>query len=100
MDASYAIHDDFKGHTGAVINLVKGAVASLSRNQKYKVRVPLETSSLEKMMHPHKHFGPNTFWGTKGILLSRKLCTIKTRVPFCWSQMEKYPIPSVPIISR
>ena len=59
---SYTINDHCKVHTGAVMTIGKGAVTSLSRKKKYKVRVPLKTSILGKMMHLHKNFGPNTFW--------------------------------------
>ena len=34
VDASYAIHDDCKGHTGALMTFGKGSVTSISRKQK------------------------------------------------------------------
>ena len=34
LDVSYKIHDDCKGHTGAVVTLVKGTVTSFSIKQK------------------------------------------------------------------
>ena len=33
MDASYAVHPDMKGHTGATMTLGKGTVTSLSTKQ-------------------------------------------------------------------
>ena len=33
VDASYAIHDDCKGHTGVVATMGKGAVESFSRKK-------------------------------------------------------------------
>ena len=34
VDASYAVHADNKGHTGAIMTFGKGAVTSLSQNRK------------------------------------------------------------------
>ena len=34
VDASYAIHDDCKGHTGTMLKLGSGAMTSLSRKHK------------------------------------------------------------------
>ena len=38
VDASYATHDDCKGHTGAMMTLGQGAAISLSRKQKTNAR--------------------------------------------------------------
>ena len=42
VDASYAIHPDCKGHTGAVMTLGKGAMTSTSTKQKVNVRSSTE----------------------------------------------------------
>eukprot|EP00970_Alexandrium_tamarense_P015266 scaffold4923_cov115-Alexandrium_tamarense.AAC.1 len=42
VDASYNIHEDCKGHTGAMMSLGKGAVMSFSRKQKLNVRSSTE----------------------------------------------------------
>ena len=34
IDASYAIHGDCRGHTGALLTMGKGAITSFSRKQK------------------------------------------------------------------
>ena len=38
VDASYAIHPDMKGHTGATMSLGGGSVISMSKNQKLNER--------------------------------------------------------------
>jgi hypothetical protein len=42
MDASFAVHQDFKSHTGAVMMLGKGAMQSIARKQKMNVRSSTE----------------------------------------------------------
>ena len=38
IDAAFAVHPDFKSHTGAVATLGKGAVKSISKKQKVNTR--------------------------------------------------------------
>lgn len=42
VDASFAIHDDFKSHTGAIMSMGKGALQSISRKQKLNTRSSTE----------------------------------------------------------
>jgi hypothetical protein len=42
VDASFAVHPDFKSHTGAMITLGKGAMQSNAREQKMKVQSSTE----------------------------------------------------------
>jgi hypothetical protein len=42
VDASFAVHPDFKSHTGAVMTLGKGAMQSIARKQKMNVRSSTE----------------------------------------------------------
>jgi hypothetical protein len=42
VDASYNVHDDCRGHTGAMMSLGKGAPISFSRKQKLNVRSSCE----------------------------------------------------------
>ena len=43
VDASYAVHPDMKGHTGATMTLGKGAITSLSNKQKINTRSSTES---------------------------------------------------------
>ena len=38
VDASYAIHNDCKGHTGSMLTMEAGAVISFSRKQKLNAK--------------------------------------------------------------
>jgi hypothetical protein len=38
VDASFAVHPDFKSHNGAMMTLGKGAMQSIARKQKMNVR--------------------------------------------------------------
>jgi hypothetical protein len=42
VDASFAVHPDFKSHTGAMMTLGRGAMQSIARKQKMKVRSSME----------------------------------------------------------
>jgi hypothetical protein len=42
VDASFAVHPDFKNHTGAMMTLGKGAMQSIARKQKMNVRSSTE----------------------------------------------------------
>ena len=42
VDASFAVHNDFKSHTGAVMTFGQGAVQSISRKQKLNTRSSTE----------------------------------------------------------
>jgi hypothetical protein len=43
VDASYAVHEDMKGHTGVVMTMGKGAAYSSSSKQKINTRSSTET---------------------------------------------------------
>ena len=42
IDASFAVHPDFKSHTGAVMTMGTGAIQSMSRKQKLNTRSSTE----------------------------------------------------------
>jgi hypothetical protein len=42
VDTSFAVHPDFKSHTGAMMTLGKGAMQSIARKQKMNVRSSTE----------------------------------------------------------
>jgi len=42
VDASFAVHPDFKSHTGAVMTMGNGAIQSISRKQKLNTRSSTE----------------------------------------------------------
>ena len=42
VDASFAVHDDYKSHTGAVMTFGNGAVQSISRKQKLNTKASTE----------------------------------------------------------
>ena len=43
VDASFAVHDDFKSHTGTIMTMGKGAVQAISRKQKLNTRSSTES---------------------------------------------------------
>jgi hypothetical protein len=43
VDASFAVHPDFKSHTGAVMMMGKGAIQSIARKQKLNVQSSTES---------------------------------------------------------
>ena len=49
VDASFAVHDDYKSHTGAKMGLGKGAIISTSTKQKVNTRSSTEVEDLPDM---------------------------------------------------
>jgi hypothetical protein len=49
VDASFAVHPDFKSHTGAVMTLGKGAMQSIARRQKMNVQGSQQCSHNDSM---------------------------------------------------
>jgi hypothetical protein len=43
VDAAFAVHPDFKSHTGAVMTMGDGAIQSISRKQKLNTRSSTES---------------------------------------------------------
>jgi hypothetical protein len=58
IDASYAVHQDMKSHTGGAISLGRGAVMSKSSKQKLNTK-----SSTEAELVGASDYVPNSIWG-------------------------------------
>ena len=43
VDAFFAVHDDFKSHTGGVMTMGKGAIRAISRKQKLNTQSSTES---------------------------------------------------------
>ena len=41
VDAAFAVHSDFKSHTGAILSMGEVAIVSVSRNQKLNTKIIL-----------------------------------------------------------
>ena len=57
VDASYAVHEDMKSHTGGVITLGRGGIASKSAKQKLVTK-----SSMEAELVGASDYLPSTLW--------------------------------------
>ena len=76
VDASYAVHKDFKSHTGAVISLGQGPVYVKSTKQKINSKSSTEAEIVAVSDALSRSFGYVISWLSKDILLVRRnYCT-------------------------
>jgi hypothetical protein len=59
VDASYAVHEDCRGRTGAMMSLGEGAVTSFSTKQKINGKSSTEDELIEWTMPCQEYCGPN-----------------------------------------
>ena len=59
VDDSYAVHEEFKGHTGYMMSLGKCAITIFQENNIYKARSPQRMRLLVHIIHCHKRFVPS-----------------------------------------
>ena len=60
VDASFAVHDDMRSHTGGVMSLGRGAIIAKSRKQKLNTK-----SSTEAEVVGASDYLPNTIWAKR-----------------------------------
>ena len=60
VDASFAVHEDMKSHTGGVMSLGRGAIMAKSRKQKLNTK-----SSTEAEVVGASDYLPNTLWAKR-----------------------------------
>ena len=66
IDASYAVHEDMKGHTGATLSLGKGGIYSGSWKQKLVARSSTESELIGVYDVCLRYCGRNNFWRNRG----------------------------------
>ena len=86
IDASYAVHNDMKGHTGAALSLGKGGINSGSWKQRLVAR-----SSTESELVGVYDVLPQILWAKQFLEEQRCLdsATIVYQVLFCWKGMGR-----------
>ena len=67
VDVAYAVHPNFKSHTGRIMTMGKGAVQSSSIKQKLVTRSTCESELVGADDARQKFYGQNFFWKRKGI---------------------------------
>jgi hypothetical protein len=90
VDASFAVHPDFKSHTGAVMTLRKGAMQSIARKQKMNVRSSTEGELVAVDDAATMILWTKLFLEAQGYTMWKRTLSIKTiRVQFCWKEMVR-----------
>ena len=74
MDASYAVHPDMRGHTGATMSMGNGSVFSGSWKQKLVTRSSRRVRLWESSTCCPRFYGRRSSWKTKGWKLRRLSC--------------------------
>jgi hypothetical protein len=67
VDASYAVHEDMKSHTGGVVSFRRGAAMSKSSKQKLNTKSSTEAESVGASNTYRTPFGRRSFWRPKDI---------------------------------
>ena len=88
FDASFHAHDNYKGHTGAMMSLGRGDATKFSRRKKCRARAPPRTKLLASTSTSHKHSGANSFLNPRAILLSTTSFTKITKMTSSWKPMD------------
>jgi hypothetical protein len=87
VDASYAVHNDMKSHTGGVVLFGRGAIMSKSSKQKLNTK-----SSTEAELVGASDYLPYPIWGKKfleaqGYVLKENIFFRTTKVPYVLRKM-------------
>jgi hypothetical protein len=89
VDASFAVHPDFKSHTGAVMMLGKGAMQSIARKQKMNVRSSTEGKLVVVDDAATMILWTKLFLEAQGYDVERTLSIKTVKVRFFWKQMVR-----------
>jgi hypothetical protein len=89
VDASFAVHPDFKSHTSAVMMLGKGAMQSIARKQKMNMRSSTEGELVAVDNVATMILWTKLFLEAQGYEVDKKLSIRTTRAQFCWRQMVR-----------
>jgi hypothetical protein len=98
IDASFAVHPDFKSHSGAIMKFSggKGAVQSMSCKQKLNT-----SSSTTAELVAVDNILPLVLWTPlfmecQGYLVNENLCFRIIKVQFYWRKMEREVLENIP----
>jgi hypothetical protein len=89
VDASFAVHPDFKSHTGAVMMLGKGAMQSIARKQKMNVQSSTEGELVAVDDAVTMILWTILFLEAQGYDVEKNVDIKTIRLQFCWKQMVR-----------
>ena len=89
VDASYAVHPDYKSHTGAVMTMGRGAVQAMSKKQKLNTRSSTEAELVGADDAATMILWTGLFMKDQGYTLEKIFYTRITRALYYWKLMEK-----------
>jgi len=89
VDAAFAVHPDFKSHTGAIMTYGGGAAQSISRKQKLNTRSSTEAELVGADDVSTMILWTKLFLEEQGYKVEKIYCTKTTSLPFCLKLMEK-----------
>jgi len=88
-DAPFAVHADFKSHTGSVMSLGKGAITTLSRKQKLNTKSSTTAELVGADDVSTMILWTKLFMKEQGYPIKETFCTRITRVQFYWKKMAE-----------
>ena len=89
VDASFAVHPDYRSHTGAVMTLGEGSVIAMSKKQKLNTRSSTEAELVGADDAATMILWTGLFMEQQGYSLKKIFCSKITRVQSCWKTTVK-----------
>jgi hypothetical protein len=87
VDASFAVHPDFKSHTSVMMTLGKGVMQSITRKQKMKMQSSTEGKVVAADNAATMILWTKLFLEAQGYDVEKNIVYIKTvKAQFCWKQ--------------
>ena len=87
VDASFAVHPDFRSHTGAVFTMGQGAITSVSRKQGMNTRSSTEAEVVGADEVVGAALWTRLFLLSKGYLVEENILFQTTKVQCSWNPM-------------
>ena len=83
VDASFAVHPDYRSHTGAVMTLGEGSIIAMSKKQKLNTRSSTEAELVGADDAATMILWTGLFMEQQGYSLEKIFCSKITRVQSC-----------------
>ena len=84
VDASFAVHPDYRSHTGAVMTLGEGSIIAMSKKQKLNTRSSTEAELVGADDAATMILWTGLVMEQQGYSLEKIFCSKITRVQSCW----------------
>ena len=88
INAAFAVHADYKSHTGATMTFGEGAVQSISQKEKLNTRSSTKAELVAADDAAVIILWTKLFLEEQGYTVEKNIYTRIIRAPFCWKRMD------------